>query len=217
MTAIRTLHQTLALSGAGLALLAAAVGTPTPLERRGMLGAADSTPRVVGARQLAAWIRDGGQPVRVLDLRGDSAYASRHVPSAEPADFATLDTLAKQRDETLVLYSDDDVRDAQAWANLEARGHRDAYVLSGGMQAWTEEVMEATLRGDSADYVAALSRYFGGTPRSAGDGATPVREARSEAPERAEGALSRDASPEVRRPDERPSVDAFGDSERRGC
>ena len=53
--------------------------------------------------RAAPRIRDGGQPVRVLDLRGDSAYASRHVPSAEPADFATLDTLAKQRDETLVL------------------------------------------------------------------------------------------------------------------
>jgi rhodanese-related sulfurtransferase len=202
MTAERTLHQTLAIAGTGLALLAAAVGTPAPPERDRSVGAfadtVDSTPRVVGARQLAAWIRDGEIPVRVLDLRGDSAYESRHVPSAEAADPAALDTLAQHRGETLVLYSDDDVRDAQAWANLAARGHRDAYVLSGGMQAWTEEVMEATLHGDSADYVAALSRYFGGTPRAAGN--EPVAPATRSRPR-----------------DERPATDAFGDAERRGC
>ena len=201
MTAVRTLHQTLVIAGAGLALLAAAVGTPAPPERDGsvaLAGSANSTPRVVGARQLAAWIRDGDVSVRVLDLRGDSAYQSRHVPSAEPADFAALDTLAKHRGETLVLYSDDDVRDTQAWANLAARGHRDAYVLSGGLQAWTEEVMEATLHGDSADYVAALSRYFGGAPRPAGD--------RAPRPPSASPA-----------PDEQPASDAFGEPERRGC
>ena len=202
MSAVRTIHQTLVIAGAGLALLAAAVGTPNPPARGGSAGAiaegVASAPRVVGARQLAAWIRDGEQPVRVLDLRGDSAYESRHVPSAEPADFARLDTLAKHRGETLVVYSDDDVRDTQAWANLAARGHERAYVLSGGLQAWTEEVMEATLHGDSADYVAALSRYFGGAPRSADDRVMAPRvEARSR--------------------DERAATDAFGDPERRGC
>ena len=60
------------------------------------------------------------------------------------------------------------MRDAQAWANLAARGHKHAYVLDGGMDAWLDEVMEPVLRGDSADYVAALSRYFGGAPRAAG-------------------------------------------------
>ena len=202
MSAVRTIHQTLVIAGAGLALLAAAVGTPNPPARGGSAGAiaegVASAPREVGARQLAAWIRDGEQPVRVLDLRGDSAYESRHVPSAEPADFARLDTLAKHRGETLVVYSDYDVRDTQAWANLAARGHERAYVLSGGLQAWTEEVMEATLHGDSADYVAALSRYFGGAPRPAGDRVTAPRvEARSR--------------------DERTATDAFGDPERRGC
>ena len=202
MIAVRTLHHTLVITGAGLALLAAAVGTPTPPGRGGSApataDAAFTTPRVVGARELAAWIRDGDRPVRVLDLRGDSAYESRHVPSAEPTDIAALDTLATHRAETIVLYSDDDVRDTQAWANLVARGHERAYVLSGGMQAWTEEVMEAALSGDSADYVATLSRYFGGAPR-------PARQTPTATPSEAPS------------PDERPTTDAFGDPERRGC
>ncbi len=100
-----------------------------------------------------------------------------------------------------MLYSDDDVRDTQAWATLAARGHERAYVLSGGLQAWTEEVMEATLRGDSADYVAGLSRYFGGAPRHGGEQSGP-----SAAP-----------PPRVRTDDDRREVDALGNPRRRGC
>ena len=211
MTTIDAVHRTLAVAGVVLATLAAAVGTSAPPRDGGPAGAnadaASTTPRVVGARQLAAWIRAGDRPVRVLDLRGDSAYASRHVPSSERVDLAALDTLAKHRGETLVLYSNDDVRDTQAWANLAARGHERAFVLSGGLQAWTEEVMEATLTGDSADYVAALSRYFGGTPRQAGD------------PRANEAAARRsDERPGAERGhDAIPATGALGEPERRGC
>jgi len=166
-------HRALAASAAVLAVVAAIVGVPTapahvaPAPR--VAGARVDTfvTRTVDALQLAAWIREGARDLRVLDLRGDSAFESHHVPSAERTDFGGLDSLAARGDATLVVYSDDDVRDAQAWANLAARGHRRAYVLDGGMDAWMDEVMEPILRGDSADHVAALSRYFGGTPRAA--------------------------------------------------
>ena len=169
---IAVVRRVLAASAVVLAGLAAIVGVPAAPARVAwppkVAGAhVDAfVTRTVDALQLAAWIREGARDLRVLDLRGDSAYESHHVPSAEPTDFAGLDTLASQGDATLVVYSDDDVRDAQAWANLAARGHRRAYVLDGGMAAWMDEVMDPVLRGDSADYVAALSRYFGGVPRS---------------------------------------------------
>jgi rhodanese-related sulfurtransferase len=163
-------HRTLGAAAIVLAVLAAFAGAPA---RRAPVVIGDGeradafVARTVGAVQLAAWIREGARDLRVLDLRGESKYEARHVPSAEGADFARLDTLARRADGTVVLYSDDDVHDAQAWANLVARGHRNAYVLNGGMDAWMKEVIEPVLRGDSADYVAALSRYFGGTPRTA--------------------------------------------------
>jgi rhodanese-related sulfurtransferase len=165
-------RRVLAASALVLALLAAIVGVPTAP------ATVASAPKVAGERvesfvtrtvdalQLAAWIREGARDLRVLDLRGDSAFELHHVPSAERADFARLETLAAHGDVTLVVYSDDDVRDAQAWASLAARGHRRTYVLDGGMEAWMDEVMDPVLHGDSADYVAALSRYFGGTPRA---------------------------------------------------
>jgi rhodanese-related sulfurtransferase len=171
MTAV---HRSLAAAAAVLAVSAAIVGTPAAPARVATVATGGGergeafVARTVDALQLAAWIREGARDLRVLDLRGRAAYETDHVPSAEAADFARLDTLAAPANATVVVYSDDDVRDAQASANLAARGHRQAYVLSGGMDAWTDEVMAPVLRGDSADYVAALSRYFGGAPRVTG-------------------------------------------------
>ena len=201
MSAVAIVRRGLAAGAGGLAVLAAWLGAPTPA-RPGpdAASATHATPRTISARELAALIRDGGAAVQVVDLRGDSAFAARHVPSAEPASFARLDTLANARETTVVVYSDDDVRDTQAWANLAARGHPRAYVLSGGMPAWEEEVMAPVLRGDSADYLAALSRYFGGAPRI-DDGAA----------DRSPAAAPRDSV------ERSVGTDAFGNAERRGC
>jgi rhodanese-related sulfurtransferase len=200
------IRRALAATAVVLAVLAAIIGSPVapaPMAARESAndaGAAALVARHIGAIQLAAWIREGARDVRVLDLRTDSAYESLHVPSAQPADLSQLDTIASQRKTTVVLYSDDDIRDAQAWANLAARGHPDVYVLNGGMPAWMEEVMDPVLHGDSADYVAALSRYFGGVPRTARASAPPTRRPRNETQSAATA-----------------GTDEFGESRRRGC
>jgi rhodanese-related sulfurtransferase len=198
---VQGLHRVLAAAAIALAGLAAVVDVPEAPSRVAEVSSGDGgsadvfTARKVDAIRLAAWIREGSRDLRVLDLRGDSAFRTQHVPSAEAADFAGLDTLARRDDETVVLYTNDDVRDAQAWANLAARGHKDAYVLDGGMDAWLDEVMEPALRGDSADYVAALSRYFGGVPR-------------------ANDAHGRAVTPRVA---PAAATDEFGETGRRGC
>jgi len=205
---LRDVRRALVAGGLTLAVLAAVVGSPAPSARVAWSRGNDSTesatvvPANLGALQLAAWIREGTRDLRVLDLRGDSAYEAHHIPSATPIQLSQLDTLASKTDATLVLYSEDDVRDIQAWANLAARGHRRAYVLSGGMSSWMEEVMEPVLHGDSADYVAALSRYFGGAPRAA----RPAREVRVSRPDASES--------EERAP---ATTDAFSEPARRGC
>ena len=61
--------------------------------------------------------------------------------------------------------------------------------------------MEPVLHGDSADYVAALSRYFGGAPRT--DRARVERVSRPDAREAGERAPA--------------TTDAFGEPARRGC
>ena len=210
-----TAHRSLAAAAALLAVLAAMAGVPAAPARVSAVDIGEGklpdafVARTVDALQLAAWIREGARDLRVLDLRDRSAYDTEHVPSAEGADFARLDTLARRGDAPVVVYSDDDVRDAQAWANLAARGHRRAYVLSGGMNAWTHEVMDPVLHGDSADYVAALSRYFGGVPR------TP----RSQVQEASSPRATYGRQPEPA-PSAEPAAAAtgeFGETRRRGC
>lgn len=210
---VHELRRLLAAAAIVLAVLAAIVGAPAAPAHVATVSVGEGErvdvfpARTVDALQLAAWIREGTRDLRVLDLRGDAAYQARHVPSAEAADFARLDTLARQDDATVVLYSADDVRDAQAWANLAARGHKHAYVLDGGMDAWLDEVMEPVLRGDSADYVAALSRYFGGAPRAAGSRA-------DESKLHAADVRAQRATPRV---EQAAATDEFGEPGRRGC
>jgi rhodanese-related sulfurtransferase len=207
-------HRALAAGAAVMALLAAITGTPVPVRVTSPnLGdgalASGGVARTVDALQLAAWIREGARDLRVLDLRDRSTYEYAHVPSAEAADFARLDTLARREDAPVVVYSDDDVRDAQAWANLAARGHRRAYVLEGGMEAWSRAVMDPVLRGDSADYVAALSRYFGGVPRAP----RPGEASTAPAPAR----LSPLPDPTSRSAPSVAATSEFGETPRRGC
>lgn len=210
-----TIRRTLAAAATALAVSAAIVGVPAAPARVASADVGDGeradafVARTVDALQLAAWIREGARDLRVLDLRNRSAYETSHVPSAEPADFARLDTLASRENTTVVVYSDDDVRDAQASANLAARGHRHAYVLSGGMDAWIHDVMAPVLRGDSADYVAALSRYFGGAPRTGdarGQQTTTLR---------ANGARERESKSSGE--SATAATDEFGETPRRGC
>jgi rhodanese-related sulfurtransferase len=126
----------------------------------------------VTALELAQWIRERKPGLRVLDVRSDSEYASYHIPSAERMPLTSLATLAPRSDETLVLYSEGGAHAAQGWVLLRANGHRNVYFLRGGLLDWMEDVMSPALPADSSRArIAALSRYFGGTPRT---GLAPV-------------------------------------------
>jgi rhodanese-related sulfurtransferase len=153
---IRPTVRVLGVLAAVLGALAATVSPPSRAVE----------PTTVTARQLAEWIRADKSGLRVLDVRGASEFEAGHIPSAEPIDFSELDTISRRGDETFVIYSDDDVRDAQVWAWLHASGHHRSYVVDGGLADWMSEVIDPIVSGDSADHVAALSRYFGGVPRA---------------------------------------------------
>ena len=209
MTGARTIVRGLGTAAAVLGVLAAAAGAPVRSERArfDMASAAtrdafDVSTTSMSALQLAEWIRDGRPGLRVLDLRDSSAFETRHIPSAESFELMGLPTVLPKPTETLVLYSDDDLRDAQGVAWLAAMGHRRLHVVRGGMSAWMTEVIDPVVQGESAATVAALSRYFGGVPRTATrrDDVLDVRTAR--------------ATPKV---PVRSATDEFGFAARRGC
>ena len=150
----------LGAAAAVLAALAFVVGAPARSERaasvtmvsaatRDALDGPPAEPTVhhLTALQLAAWIRDGKPGLRVLDLRDSLAFGKRHIPSAESFELTGLSTVLPRPDETVVVYSDDDLRDVQGVAWLVGVGHRRLHVVQGGMSAWMSEVIDPVVQG----------------------------------------------------------------------
>ena len=156
-----------------LALLAALAGSPTrsrgtsSLDAVALAGEIEHEEDHVTARELAEWIRADKPGLRVLDVRSDSEFARYHIPSAEHVSLQSVASRAPVVGETLVLYSEGGAHGGQAWVLLRALGFRDVYFLAGGLLDWLDDVMSPTLgTGPDAARAAALSRYFGGTPRA---------------------------------------------------
>ena len=140
----------------------------------------------ISAIELARMIRDRTPGLRVIDLRSDVAPNAYRIPGAELMRLTDLASTSFESGETIVLYSDDDSKSAQAGELLRARGHERRHVLRGGLFAWIDEVMEARITSDADERertafreIADLSRYFGGQPvitdlpGDAGDAAAP--------------------------------------------
>ena len=168
-----------------LVVIAVAAGVLAPLagspylERRAGIDVAELAAVVareqdhVTAVDLAGWIKDRKPGLRVIDVRPAEDFNSYHLPSAESVPLESLPTSRFQPTDTLVLYSEGGAHAAQAWVFLEALGYRRVYFLRGGLDEWQDEVMNPTLEKNASpervsafERVAALSRYFGGVPRT---------------------------------------------------
>ena len=171
-----TTRRVLGTSAGVLGALAAIAGRPSPnrpasIDVAALAREIDAHTDHVTAVELAEWIHDRKLGLRVLDVRSDSEYAAYHIPSAEHAPLSSLAAMRPRAGETLVLYSEGGAHAGQAWVLLRALGFRDVKFLAGGLLDWLDDVMHPALGtggGPDAQRVAALSRYFGGTPH-AGD------------------------------------------------
>lgn len=131
----------------------------------------------VAPGELAGWIIRGATDYRLVDLRAPAAFETYHIPTAENVPIAALPDYGLARNEKIVLYSDGGIHSAQAWFLLRAQRYPGVYILSGGLDAWKDEVMfpvapsNPTPR-EAADFerAAQVARFFGGTPRAAGTG-----------------------------------------------
>lgn len=128
----------------------------------------------VTAIELARWIRDRRDGLRIVDVRTTAEFDAWHLPAAERIPLASLATTPFRRSDTIVLYSEGGAHAAQGWVFLRALGYSQVYFLRGGLNEWLDEVMNPTIRTSASateraafDSVAALSRYFGGVPQVA--------------------------------------------------
>ena len=129
--------------------------------------------------ELAGWIIRGATDYRLIDLRRPEEYAQYHIPTAENVPIAQLPDYSLARNEKIVLYSEGGIHSAQAWFLLKAQRYPGAYILFGGLEGWSDEVLCPTPPPHPSPQEAAaferavqVSRFFGGTPRAAADSAT---------------------------------------------
>lgn len=127
----------------------------------------------VSALDLARWIRDRRPGLRVVDVRAPEAFARFAIPTAENLPIAQIPDARFRDDETIILYSEGGAHAAQAWVFLKAAGVRNVYFIAGGLGDWFDEVLSPAVPAapppaEAAHYaeVAALSAYFGGSPRT---------------------------------------------------
>ncbi len=128
-----------------LALAALTLGVLAPFA-----GSPYARPKAVSASELAGWIKTRKPGLRVVDLRSQTEFASYHIPGAQ---HAALESLSVGDHDTVVLVADGATIE-QARQLLGGR----VYVLSGGFEAWRNEVMNPKKPTE-------MTRYFGGVRR----------------------------------------------------
>ncbi len=92
----------------------------------------------IDAPELAQWVNDPNQSLRVIDVRQMNEIAAGTVPKAEPLPLHTLPARVHElpRDQKLVVVCRSGARSAQACMFLQQNGFSNVYNLRGGMMGW---------------------------------------------------------------------------------
>ena len=158
---VRGVLIALALASGALAAIA---GSPQPRLAHEEIAAVD----------LAQRLRDAEPGLLVLDARRDAAVREERLPGALPLHEADAARVAAA---TLVVIYDDG--DGLAADRARTAVGANARRLRGGLRAWHADVLFPVVRSDASarrrqefETRAALSRYFGGTPRRLEPGET---------------------------------------------
>ncbi len=172
-----TLYRRLALTALLLGGLAAFAGSPVAatnarVDVRSLATTVEREDDHITAIELAGWIRDRREGLRIVDVRDSAEFLEFHIPGAERVALGDLVATSFRLDETIVLYSDGGAHAAQGWVFLRALGYKRVYFLRGGLYEWLDQVMSPGLPIDASDSsraefrkVSEISRYFGGVPR----------------------------------------------------
>ncbi len=92
----------------------------------------------IDASELAKWVNDPNESLRVIDVRQMQEIAAGTVPKAEPLPLHTLPARVHElaRDQKLVVVCRSGARSAQACLFLQQNGFSNVYNLRGGMMGW---------------------------------------------------------------------------------
>ncbi|MDA3844160.1 MAG: rhodanese-like domain-containing protein [Candidatus Kapabacteria bacterium] len=125
----------------------------------------------INPTDIADWLVQGRMDFILVDVSSKEAYDKLHIPGAVCMSMNTLQSAKLPRNEKIILYSDDDVKTAQAWMILKGLKYPDIYRVDGGLNAWKSSVLNPNISSTaSGEEILAfekrkvLARYFGGVP-----------------------------------------------------
>ncbi len=123
----------------------------------------------VSVTELADWIIKDKADFELIDLRSEEKYNEYTIPNSQCIPLPQLSASELQRNQKIILFSDDDVTSSQAWFILKSKNYKGVYILDGGLNEWKEKVLfpKSPLNG-SKDELAQfekmkeVAKYFGG-------------------------------------------------------
>ncbi len=94
----------------------------------------------IDAHELAQWVNDASNNVRVIDVRGMEEIAMGTVPKAEALPLHTLPARVQDlsKNQKLVMVCRSGARSAQACMYLQQQGFTNVFNLRGGMMGWAQ-------------------------------------------------------------------------------
>ncbi|GAB4290719.1 MAG: hypothetical protein Kow0098_09530 [Ignavibacteriaceae bacterium] len=126
---------------------------------------------LIVSAELADKIIKGEIDYRLIDLQDEKSFSDYHIPGAVNVKLPDLHSPEFLRNEKIILCSDDDLKSAQAWFILKARGYKAVYILKGGLKAWKDEILfpeinSEKIKTSEGKKLVEISKYFGGIPQT---------------------------------------------------
>lgn len=145
-----TPRRILAAAAVAAGALAPLAGSPYldpsgPIDIARLAAEIDRAGDRVTAPDLARWIEDRKPGLHVIDVRPASEFNAFHLPGAQHVPLASIAATRIAVTDTIVIYSDESARAAQAWVCLRALGFAHVYFLRGGVNEWLDAVSEASV------------------------------------------------------------------------
>ena len=128
---------------------------------------------------LADWLIKDKLDFTLVDLRPEKEFAEYTIPGSVNIRMEDLLNSDLKRNQKILLYGNDDISSAQAWFILKSSAYKGAYILSGGLNSWKNEILypkrSVNLSPEDSikfEKIKEVSLHFGGTPQMQMSGST---------------------------------------------
>ncbi len=181
---VMNINQRLGLFAILLGILALFTKDPTKasmgrIDPNKLLLETHSTSRFIEPFDLAEKIISGTQYFILVDLRSEKEYEQGTIPFAINLSVKDLMAGALQRNQQIVLFSDDDTKSLNAWLALKSLDYKNVFILKGGYKGWVDNVLFPKIPAEVSqnekekyEKIKQVSLYFGGKPLLVSEGKT---------------------------------------------